>query len=83
MLALVYLVLASLALFVLVLVVVQRWTASASSYIFVLMPPVALALGALLGGEPITIATVLGGLAVAAGVYLGALSRRSVTPPRT
>jgi drug/metabolite transporter (DMT)-like permease len=78
--AFVYLVIASIALFILVLVVVQQWTASASSYIFVLMPPVAVVLGALLGGEPITIATVLGGLAVLAGVYIGALRRRPVTP---
>ena len=76
-----YLVIASVALFVLVLVVVQRWTASASSYIFVLMPPVAVVLGAALGGEPITMATVLGGLAVLAGVYIGALHRRPAQAP--
>ena len=76
-----YLVIASVVLFVLVLVVVQRWTASASSYIFVLMPPVAMVLGAALGGEPITMATVLGGLAVLAGVYIGALHRRPAQAP--
>jgi len=80
-LAFVYLVLASVALFVLVLVVVQQWTASASSYIFVLMPPVALVLGAALGGEPITMTTVLGGLAVISGVYVGALRRRPARRP--
>ena len=76
-----YLVIASVALFVLVLVVVQRWTASASSYIFVLMPPVAVVLGAALGGEPITMATVLGGLAVLTGVNIGALHRRPALAP--
>jgi drug/metabolite transporter (DMT)-like permease len=79
--AFVYLVVASVALFVLVLVVVQRWTASASSYIFVLMPPVALGLGAVLGDEPITVATVAGGLVVLAGVYIGALRRPRVATP--
>ena len=40
--ALVYLVAATVGLFLMVLVVVQRWTASSTSYIFVLMPVVAL-----------------------------------------
>ena len=44
--ALVYLVAATVALFLMVLVVVQRWAASSTSYIFVLMPVVAVALGA-------------------------------------
>jgi len=76
-----YLVLSSVALFVLVLVVVRHWTASASSYIFVLMPPGAVVFGAALGGEAITIPTVLGGLGVLTGVYIGALRRRPVSPP--
>ena len=70
-----YLVAATVGLFLLVLVVVQRWTASSTSYIFVLMPPVALALGALAGDEEITLTTLLGGAVVCAGVYLGALRR--------
>jgi drug/metabolite transporter (DMT)-like permease len=40
------------------------------------MPPVAVTLGATLGGEPATAAAVLGGLVVVAGVYVGALTRR-------
>jgi drug/metabolite transporter (DMT)-like permease len=71
-----YLTASSVVLFVLVLLVVRRWTASASAYIFVLMPPVALVVGALLGGEPITAAGVLGALVVIAGVYAGALRPR-------
>ena len=67
-----------------VLVVVQRWTASSTSYIFVLMPVVAVALGALVADERITATTILGGGIVCAGVYMGALlpdgcsSRRTV-----
>jgi drug/metabolite transporter (DMT)-like permease len=74
-LALVYLVAATVGLFVLALTVVQRWTASATSYMFVLMPVVAIALGALLAGEAIAPTTVLGGAIVCAGVYFGAVRR--------
>jgi drug/metabolite transporter (DMT)-like permease len=76
--ALVYLVAATVALFLLVLVVVRRWTASATSYIFVLMPVVAIATGALLADEPITATTVAGGALVCAGVYVGASRRGTV-----
>jgi drug/metabolite transporter (DMT)-like permease len=76
--ALVYLVAATVALFLLVLVVVRRWTASATSYIFVLMPVVAIAVGALLADEPITATTVAGGALVCAGVYVGASRRGAV-----
>ena len=55
----------------------QRWTASSTSYIFVLMPVVAVALGALVADERITVTTILGGGIVCAGVYLGALARRA------
>jgi drug/metabolite transporter (DMT)-like permease len=75
-LALVYLVAATVGLFVFVLFVVQRWTASATAYVFVLMPVVAIAVGALLADEPVTAMTVLGGAVVCAGVYVGALGRR-------
>lgn len=75
-LAVLYLVAASVVMFVLVLLVVRRWTASASSYVFVLMPLVAVGLGALLADEPVTGGTVLGGVVVLAGVYVGALRRR-------
>jgi drug/metabolite transporter (DMT)-like permease len=75
--ALVYLVAATVGLFLCVLVVVQRWTASRTSYIFVLMPVVAVALGALFLDERITATTIIGGGIVCAGVYLGALARRA------
>jgi len=75
-LALVYLVAGTVGLFICVLVVVQRWTASSTAYIFVLMPIVAVALGALVADEEITATTLAGGAVVCAGVYVGALARR-------
>ena len=60
-LAVLYLAAATVGLFLLVLYVVQRWTASATAYVFVLMPIVALAVGALIADEEITATTVLGG----------------------
>jgi drug/metabolite transporter (DMT)-like permease len=75
-LAVAYLAAATVGLFLLVLFVVQRWTASATAYTFVLMPVVAVALGALLADEAITATTVIGGAIVCAGVYVGAMSRR-------
>ena len=73
-LALAYLVAATVGLFLCVLIVIQRWTASRTAYVFVLMPVVAVVLGALVADEPITLTTILGGAVVAAGVYLGALA---------
>lgn len=74
-LALLYLVtLGSVGLFVLVLLVVRHWTASASSYMFVLFPIVTMLLGAWLADEPITSRGIIGALLVMAGVWFGALS---------
>jgi drug/metabolite transporter (DMT)-like permease len=73
--ALAYLIAATVGLFVLVLVVVQRWTASATAYTFVLMPVTAIVLGALVADEPIALTTVVGGAVVGAGVYAGAVRR--------
>lgn len=71
----VYLVLpGSIGLFLLVLFVVRAWTASASSYAFVLFPVVTLALGALLTDEPVTARAAVGAALVMAGVWFGALS---------
>ena len=73
--AVAYLVtLGSVGLFVLVLLVVRRWTASASSYMFVLFPVVTIALGAWLADEPVTRYAVAGAALVMAGVWIGALS---------
>ncbi|HEV8228670.1 MAG TPA: EamA family transporter [Candidatus Limnocylindria bacterium] len=73
--ALVYLsIVGSIGLFGLYLVMLRRWTASASSYVLVVAPLVAVALGAALRGEIVTPVFVLGGVIVAIGVYVGALS---------
>ena len=79
--AVAYLVtLGSVGLFVLVLLVVRRWTASASSYMFVLFPVVTLALAAWLVDEAVTLPAVIGAALVMAGVWFGALSSAQ-TPP--
>jgi drug/metabolite transporter (DMT)-like permease len=71
----IYLVtLGSVGLFVLVLLVVRRWTASATSYMFVLFPIVTMVLAALIADEPITWPALTGALVVMLGVWLGALS---------
>lgn len=74
-LGLVYLiVIGSVVLFTLYLIVIDRWTASATSYSFLLMPLVAIVVAAVLLGEPITAALIAGGALVLAGVYVGAFS---------
>jgi drug/metabolite transporter (DMT)-like permease len=73
--ALVYLSLVgSIGLFALFLAMLRRWTASASSYSIVVMPLVAIALGAALRSEVITAVFLVGAALVAVGVYIGALS---------
>jgi drug/metabolite transporter (DMT)-like permease len=64
----------SIGLFVLFLLVMRRWTPSASSYAFVLFPVVTLILEATLLGEPLIARSVAGALVVMAGVWFGALS---------
>lgn len=83
----------SVAVFSFFLFVIQRWTASATSYVMLLMPLVTVSLGAALAGESITPAFLAGGAFVLAGVYVGAfappISRllgvpaRSTIPPAT
>lgn len=68
-----YLVVAgSVVLFGLYLFAMRRWTASAVSYVTLLMPLVAVPLAALLLGETITLAFVAGAVVVLVGVYVGA-----------
>ncbi|MEX1263732.1 MAG: EamA family transporter [Actinomycetota bacterium] len=62
-------------LFILYVFVLNRWTASAASYQFVLFPPVTIVLGALVAGESVTGGLLLGLPLVIAGVYVGALRR--------
>lgn len=78
--------LGSVGLFILVLLVVRRWTASATAYMFVLFPLVTMLLEAWLIGEPLTVRGIVGALVVMAGVWFGALSpsagRAAQVPPR-
>lgn len=74
--AVLYLIfLGSVALFYLVVYVIQHWTATASSYIVVLAPFFTVPLGALLAGEEITGLLLVGGVLVLVAVFIGALSR--------
>lgn len=73
--ALLYLVLfGSIGTFVLALYVLTRWTATASSYVLVLMPVVTVLFAAWLAGEAVTGVLLMGGLLVLLGVYVGALA---------
>jgi drug/metabolite transporter (DMT)-like permease len=73
--SLVYLVtLGSVGVFALVLLVVRRLTASATAYMFVLFPLVAMVAGPWLVDEPVTAAGAVGAILVMIGVWLGALS---------
>ncbi len=72
--ALGYLVVASPFLFMLIVYVIGRWTATGASYQFVLFPIVAVIGGALLLGEEVTSSLLLGAPLVLAGVYIGALA---------
>ena len=65
----------SIGVFMLALYVLARWTASATSYAFLLFPLVAIVLGAVLFDEPVQPSFLLGGAIVLAGVYVGAIYR--------
>ncbi|MEK6190710.1 MAG: EamA family transporter [Chloroflexota bacterium] len=65
-------VLGTVALFALYVFTLQRWTASAVSYMTLVMPLVTVTLGAVLLGEQITPSFLLGGAVILGGVYVGA-----------
>lgn len=67
-------VIGSIGLFATVLFVLARWTASAASFQFVLIPVAAVGFGAWLAREPLGWSTLVGALIVVVGVYIGALS---------
>lgn len=71
----------SVGLFVLFLLVVRRWTASATAYSFVLFPVVTMLLEAWLADVPLTIRGVSGALVVMAGVWLGAFATKRRAAP--
>jgi drug/metabolite transporter (DMT)-like permease len=79
--AMIYLVLAgSVAVFWLFVFVLSRWTASAASFQFLLIPLATIPFSALLTGEVITPAMLLGGAVILGGVYLGALAPEATVP---
>lgn len=73
-LALGWLVLSSIVGFVLIVWLLSRWSATATSYIGVLTPLVTVAAASLLEGETPTLTFLAGSLLVLLGVYVGALS---------
>ena len=81
--AIAYLAVASPFLFMLVVYVIQRWTATGASYQFVLFPIVSVIGGALLLGEDVTSSLLLGAPFVLVGVYIGALSRSKTSEEAT
>jgi drug/metabolite transporter (DMT)-like permease len=79
--AVIYLVtFGSVGLFVLMLLVMRRWTASATAYSFVLFPVVTMLLEAWLADEPLTVRGLSGAVVVMAGVWFGALAPSVRTP---
>jgi drug/metabolite transporter (DMT)-like permease len=77
--ALAYLVLlGSVVVFYLYLHVLSRWTASATSYSFLLIPVATVIVAALVLGEAITVPFLVGAALVLAGVWVGAIQR----PPK-
>jgi drug/metabolite transporter (DMT)-like permease len=70
-----YLVLiGSVVVFYLFLYILTRWTASATSYQFVLLPFVTVLVAAWLAGEKVNLSFLFGGALVLIGVWIGALS---------
>ena len=73
-LALGWLVLSSIVGFILIVWLLARWSATATSYIGVLTPLVTLVAASWLAGENPTLTFLAGSLLVLVGVYVGALS---------
>ena len=67
------LVFVTVIVFLLYLFVLRRWTASGTSYGFVVIPLVTVVVASSLAGEQITLSFVGGGVLVLAGVVVGAL----------
>jgi len=82
-LALGWLVLSSIVGFVLIVWLLSRWSATATSYIGVLTPLVTVAAASLLEGETPTLTFLAGSLLVLWGVYVGALSSQGSSQPRS
>ncbi len=79
--AYVYLVfIGTVVVFYLFLYVLARWTASATSYSFLLMPVATASIAALVAGEAITVSFVIGAAMVIGGVWVGAFRREREAP---
>jgi len=76
--AVVYLILSSVLLFVLLVWVIGRWTASGVAYATVLAPIVTILVAHVVLDEPFRVQALGGGALVVVGVYWGALRRRRV-----
>jgi drug/metabolite transporter (DMT)-like permease len=73
----------SVVVFVLYVIILGRWSASRTAYVFVIMPVITISLSAWLDDEPLRDELLLGGLLVFAGVYIGALRGDSPAAPVT
>jgi len=82
-LALGWLIFSSIVGFVLIVWLLSRWSATATSYIGVLTPIVTVAVASLLAAETPTLAFLAGSLFVLLGVYIGALSPRRARQARS
>lgn len=72
--AVIYLVLfGSFGMFYLYVWLMKRWSASATSYVVMLLPIVATIAGFILAGETVTLTFVIGGILVMIGVWIGAI----------
>lgn len=79
-LALIWLVGATIAGFVLLVWLLGHWTASATAYVRVVSPLVTVILATTIAGETLTLGFLGGAVLVIAGVYVGALSQTRTTP---
>jgi drug/metabolite transporter (DMT)-like permease len=78
-----WLVLSSIVGFVLIVWLLSRWSATATSYIGVLTPLVTVAVASLLAAETPTLTFLVGSLFVLLGVYVGALSPQASPEARS
>lgn len=66
-------IIGSVIFFALVIFVLKRWTASATSYQLVLAPLITMVIASILRGETITPISLVGSVIVISGVYIGAI----------
>jgi drug/metabolite transporter (DMT)-like permease len=70
----------TVGLFYLYLLVLSRWTASATSYAFLLFPVATVAIAATLTGERVTWQFIVGAVIAMAGVWVGAFHKKAARP---